>query len=131
MTGSQRAGSAWCGAWPRCHRRCAGPASSEIEAQRLGKFRRPARLVVVRPQRHVHLGVGQGEVELVLALLQAVGVRGGHGAADALGQAQVVRQGIDLRLVQVGDRLQVRRAVAVRTKKPRSCSRRFGVPITA
>ena len=69
--------------------------------------------MVERPQRQVHLLVGQGEVELVLALAQAVGVRGRYRGADALGQAQVACHAVHLRLVEVRDRLDVGRAVAV------------------
>jgi hypothetical protein len=69
--------------------------------------------VVQRPQRQVHLPVGQREVELVLALLEAVGVGGRSRSPHLFGNAQFFSQRVDLGLVQVGDRLDVGGAVAV------------------
>src|SRR5690606_3038567 len=68
---------------------------------------------VEAPQGNVHLPVGQRVVELVLPLGKTVGVGARHGVADILRQAHVTGQGINLRLVEVGDGLQIGGAVTV------------------
>ena len=52
--------------------------------------------VFQRPQRDVHLRVGQREVELVLALAEAVGVGGRLRVAQPFRQAEVARQYYEL-----------------------------------
>jgi len=88
-------------------------------------------LVVQGPERQVHLVVGECEVELVLALGQAVGVGGGLGGADLLGQAQVTGELVDLGLVEMGDGFDIRRAVAVLDEKALVIFQAVGGPTTA
>ena len=57
--------------------------------------------------------VGEGEVELLLGLRQREGVGGGRAAADLLRHPEVLGQRVDLGLVEVGDGLEVGRAVAL------------------
>ena len=69
--------------------------------------------MVVRPQGEVHLAVREREIELVLTLDQTVRIGRRIGVADLVGQPEMARQRVDLRLVQVRDGLQVGRAIAV------------------
>ena len=69
--------------------------------------------MVLGPHQKIHLGIGQHEVKLVLALLQTVGVGGGSAAANLVGQAEMPGHGIDLGLVEVGDGLHSGGTVAV------------------
>ena len=59
---------------------------------------RSRNLAIVRPQGNIHLLIRQGEIKLILALLQAVGIGGRDRRANLLRQPQMTRQGIDLGL---------------------------------
>ena len=68
--------------------------------------------VVVSPQAQVHLLVREREVELVLSLRERVRVGRRPAAADLFRNAQRPSHRVDLGLVQVRDRLEIRRAVS-------------------
>src|SRR5690606_32584441 len=70
-------------------------------------------LVVVCPERQVHLAMRQSKVKLILPLDQAVSVRRGNGLADPLRQTEVRSERINLGLVEMRDGFDVRRAVAI------------------
>ena len=72
------------------------------------------RYTVIQPeQTKVELLVGQREVELLLRLRQRIRVGRRRPSADLFGNAQGLRKLVDLRLVQMRDRLQVGGAIAV------------------
>src|ERR1700687_5047452 len=63
--------------------------------------------VIARPQRDVHVGVRQAEEKLVLALLEAISVRGRRRCTNLFWQSQVAGESVDLALVEMCQRLEV------------------------
>ena len=76
------------------------------------------RLAVLKSvEAEVHHRIRHRKVELLLALRQRPGVGRRRPRADLLRQAEMCGERIDLRLVEMRDRLDVRRAVAVLHEK--------------
>jgi hypothetical protein len=74
--------------------------------------------VVVAVEAEVHLVVREREVELVLPLREGVSVGRRLPPTDLLGDAQRARHRVHLALVEMGDRLEVRRAVPPLHEEP-------------
>ncbi len=71
-----------------------------------------------RIQAQIHLGVRQCEVEFLLRLRHRIGVRRGRPAANLVRHPQVRRELVDLRFIQVCDRLEIGCPVALFDEEP-------------
>src|SRR5580704_12634979 len=78
-------------------------------------FRQQA--MVLRIEAQVHALVGDREIELLLRLVQRIGVGGWRPLLDLLRYAEVRGQLIDLGFVEVSDRFQIGGAVAILDKE--------------
>ncbi len=75
-------------------------------------------VVILAIETGVHPLVGEREKELLLRLRHGVGVRGGPAAADRFGHAEVFGHAVNLGFVEVGNGLEVGRAVAILDEEP-------------
>jgi molybdate-binding protein len=104
------AGTGLRAAWPRCRHTGAPPARRSPAAPAPAQRRGAGGCGPTRPGPSADKAARSRTRP---ALAQTVGVGGGHGVHTTSGRPEVARHGVDLRLVEVRDRLEVGRAIAV------------------